>query len=246
MSAVWLILCAGVGVDAGWQRLADGGYEYIIQIEPHMLDSLNQQKHDIVSEVPPFLRDIRSYRIRVGDEELPRDAPAPGAPSSLAESRASAATKPPKLGAAHLPENDGPAMTAPPAPAPVSVNPGVAGDASVNEAGNSDPSTTDSTPEGTAASNVPPEQVVAFRNPPESPRTQNPTTTQGGNAHPLFGTLQARVLPLAQSHTWLIPAVLAGLLFSLGLNFFLTWVSWGERSRYRALLRGLKRDSASV
>jgi hypothetical protein len=70
-----MIVVLALGVDAGWQKHRDGGWEYIIQIEPYLLDSLQAQPQEIVSEVPPFLRNVRVYRIRIGDDELPRKMP---------------------------------------------------------------------------------------------------------------------------------------------------------------------------
>ena len=42
MHAMWLaaIAAATMGVDVGWQPAADGGLEYIIQLEPHQAQSL--------------------------------------------------------------------------------------------------------------------------------------------------------------------------------------------------------------
>jgi len=68
---VILLAAAVVGVDYGWQPRAGGGFEYIIQIEPEMLDSLSNGE-DIVSDLPPYLRGVRSYRITVGSGEVPR------------------------------------------------------------------------------------------------------------------------------------------------------------------------------
>jgi hypothetical protein len=61
---------AMLGVDYGWQPLADGGVEYIIQIEPQMLDSLQDGK-GLTSALPASARNIRRYRIVVGSGELP-------------------------------------------------------------------------------------------------------------------------------------------------------------------------------
>ena len=66
-------ICAAVlvlGIDVGWQPLPDGGVEYIIQIEPEMLDTLRRGE-DLGSDIPSNL-DVRSYRITVGTGKLPR------------------------------------------------------------------------------------------------------------------------------------------------------------------------------
>ena len=92
MTASCLVLWAVsiVGIDVGWQPLDDGGLEYIIQIEPEMLDSLRDGL-EIVSEVPPSLGPVRTYRIRVGKGQLPRQNAAiepPRRPGSLEQDNA--------------------------------------------------------------------------------------------------------------------------------------------------------------
>lgn len=69
------VLCLATlawGIEVGWQRLPDGQMEYIIQIEPHVLEALRGGE-EIVSDIPPGLRGVRSYRIRVGTDEVPRE-----------------------------------------------------------------------------------------------------------------------------------------------------------------------------
>lgn len=80
MGAMVLFVAAvGLGIDTGWQPLPEGGLEYIIQIEPPMLESLKAGE-EVASDIPPDLRGIRSYRIKVGTGELPRKAaPEPAA-----------------------------------------------------------------------------------------------------------------------------------------------------------------------
>jgi hypothetical protein len=82
MTGVLVCLSAAVlGVDFGWQPLADGGVEYIIQIEPQMLDSL-QDGQSLSSALPAFGHNIRRYRIVVGTADLPHHGePLPEAPS---------------------------------------------------------------------------------------------------------------------------------------------------------------------
>ena len=68
-----LLVClsaAALGVDYGWQPIAGGGIEYVIQIEPQMLESLKQGE-GVSSALPPGAKDIRRYRIMVGDGRLP-------------------------------------------------------------------------------------------------------------------------------------------------------------------------------
>ena len=91
--AAFCLLTATLGFDVGWQPLEDGGMEYIIQIEPHVLEMLKSGEQ-LVSDIPPNLRGVRSYRIVVGTEKLPREGemPEPEAPPSR-EVRLPAATQ---------------------------------------------------------------------------------------------------------------------------------------------------------
>ena len=76
------ILCIAavvLGVEAGWQPMPDGGVQYLIQIEPHMLDSLRSGEA-VESDIPPAVKEVRGYRITVGTETLPRELPPALAP----------------------------------------------------------------------------------------------------------------------------------------------------------------------
>jgi hypothetical protein len=71
MTGLFVCLSAAVlGVDYGWQPIAGGGIEYIIQIEPQMLDALTRGE-DLSSALPPAARNIRRYRIVAGNAPLP-------------------------------------------------------------------------------------------------------------------------------------------------------------------------------
>lgn len=83
MNAVLLMAATTlVGIDVGYQPLPEGGVEYIIQIEPQLLDRLAKGE-DLESAVPPEL-DVRRYRITVGNAILPRELPtsSPARPST--------------------------------------------------------------------------------------------------------------------------------------------------------------------
>lgn len=89
MTGLALLLAASaMGVDYGWRPHEEGGVEYIIQIEPEVLASL-QAGGDIVSEIHPDAHNVRRFRIRIGRGVLPRegaettaadDGPLPPAP----------------------------------------------------------------------------------------------------------------------------------------------------------------------
>ncbi|MHB8970020.1 MAG: hypothetical protein ACYC3X_10115 [Pirellulaceae bacterium] len=84
-----LIALATVGVDYGWQPGVDNQLEYIIQIEPALVRSLESGR-EIVSEIHPEARGVRRFRVRVGTEALPRigGTPAGTSPSRLSTSDA--------------------------------------------------------------------------------------------------------------------------------------------------------------
>jgi len=68
--ALLFFAIAATGVDHGWQPLPYGGVEYLIQIEPELIDTV--KRDGIASDIPPHLKDVRSYRITIGREKLPR------------------------------------------------------------------------------------------------------------------------------------------------------------------------------
>ncbi len=68
---VTMLLSAGLLTDYGWQMNSQGELEYIVQIEPELLDSLRRGE-EIVSEIPADLRNVRRVRIRVGTGPVPR------------------------------------------------------------------------------------------------------------------------------------------------------------------------------
>ena len=77
------LVIAAVGIDTGWQPLADGRFEYILQLEPEVLESLRAGR-EVASDIPASLRGARCYRLTVGGANLPRrgspPSPAPAAP----------------------------------------------------------------------------------------------------------------------------------------------------------------------
>ena len=81
-----------IGIDFGYEPASDGHLEYIIQIEPQLVESLLKGQ-DINSEIPRGL-DIRHYRLTIGTAELPRIAAKPnGMPDSPAHDSDSASAE---------------------------------------------------------------------------------------------------------------------------------------------------------
>jgi hypothetical protein len=75
MDAAFVLLALlAAGVNFGWQPADDAdGYEYVVQIEPQLLDVLkSDRKVPIESNVPPEIAPIRKVSIVVGRGDLPR------------------------------------------------------------------------------------------------------------------------------------------------------------------------------
>ncbi len=66
------IAVATLGIDYGWQRLPEGGMQYIIQLNPQALEALRAGQ-PIESDIPAGAGEVRSYRIIVGKEQLPHE-----------------------------------------------------------------------------------------------------------------------------------------------------------------------------
>jgi len=57
-----------IGVETGWQPIEEDQLEYIIRIEPQLIEAMRGGE-SVVSEIPPQLRGVRRYRIVVGDAD---------------------------------------------------------------------------------------------------------------------------------------------------------------------------------
>lgn len=92
-----LFLCASFipanaarAVTFGWQSLSGGGIEYIVQVEPDLLDTF--ARTGFTSDLPPGLHDVRSLRVMVGSDKLPHQGDTTG-PTPVAD-RAKASEQP--------------------------------------------------------------------------------------------------------------------------------------------------------
>lgn len=72
MTALTLLMSTAVfGIDYGWQPVAGDGYEYIIQIDPRMIQAMVNEE-PILSDLPAnFSQSVRRLRIMVGTGPLP-------------------------------------------------------------------------------------------------------------------------------------------------------------------------------
>jgi hypothetical protein len=74
-SALGALVVALLGVTFGWEPVDDGspGYEYVVQLEPELVDVLQSgQAVPIESYVPAEVGQIRKVRIMVGKSDLPQ------------------------------------------------------------------------------------------------------------------------------------------------------------------------------
>jgi hypothetical protein len=225
--AVLCVAAIALGIDVGWQPLPEGGLEYIIQIEPNMLQRLKDGV-EITSDVDPSLRGIRSYRIVVGNKELPRRAlPEPAGESlTLPEdspplNKEHASTDPWRLPAdpnrdrLDWPRRD--RFGSPPAAKPVSSSqsPSDAGQVS-RPPRLLDPANTTRPIEGSS---------TAFLQPPTAAEPK-PSTPAVANVQPAT----EKIPPL----TWTV--TIGALIAAVGGMLYLGWIAWDYRARYRALL----------
>jgi hypothetical protein len=69
-----------LGVEAGWKPMDSGGMEYTVQIEPGMLEALNRGE-PVESYIRPGVRDIRVFRVVIGQGKLAQEFPKASAPA---------------------------------------------------------------------------------------------------------------------------------------------------------------------
>lgn len=172
---VFMLIPATIGVDFGWERQPDNSIEYILQIEPEALDSMKTGT-ELVSSLPPQLRNIRDYRIRVGRDPLPNQNKIP--PEFGAAGTAGAQ---PNLAT----NNYAPATGYPP---------------NTTTTGNYPPPSTSPYPSGTYPTNAYPQNGNSFVNnsapPGYNPGTYNPGTQFAGGS-----TSSAGMSPVAGPST---------------------------------------------
>ena len=70
------VAAATLGFQVGWQRLPEGGMEYIIQLDPAAIDALRDGQ-PLHSDIPAEAGEIRAYRIVLGSGKPPRETPPP-------------------------------------------------------------------------------------------------------------------------------------------------------------------------
>jgi len=242
-----LVAASVIGIDVGWEELPDGGFEYIIQIEPQTLESM-QKGQDITSQMPPSVQGMRGYRITVGNAQLPHQGeppptgPSPAAPAQ-SESPAPASDTPP------APE---PAFGAPPtessaAGAATTANPAAATPQDMADADRPPPptlpldSTTKDISTRTAAFVGKDMTEVTVESPPAPADNASPETA---GTKPAAQDTQQDGTKAADSTSdsppWMpLFGTALALCASVAANVFQGWNTLSLRSRYRALVAQL-------
>lgn len=240
MGALACLSAAVLGIDYGWQPVAGGGIEYIIQIEPQMLERLKAGE-DIFSDLPPQTGNIRGYRITVGTSPLPHQGqplPSAGAAPAQAAARSPSDVMPiaprdiegPLPGPIFAPAIDKPTVghhESPAKPPQLPKNEGAK-----------------------ALANEPASENIKASHEVRRPHADDSQTKKGrgGGPHSSRPTKStAKSVPVqkpedkSSQETATEPTrpgiTMLGLFASLGGNAFLVWVAVSQRSRYRALTK---------
>ena len=208
-----------LGVEVGCQRQPDGSLQYIIQIEPELLDTLRTGKFNVESYIPDELRDVRSYQVRIGRGKLPRDdlrPPAKGSSKPAKSLNLSPPERPPgsaRTGGALKSEDPPQTLPVNPQSKPVQEKPF----AQTRQAAFVEPETTEHAGAGKVADTSTSHQAQAANGDAEKPKPWLPLTL-----------------------------ALTGLCGSLGGNLYLAWLYWEARLRYRLALAARRSASAQA
>ena len=247
LRASLLVLLAGAATTAqavqfGWQELNGGGIEYIVQVEPELLDSFHDQ--GFTSDLPPNMRDVRSIRIVVGKEKLPNQNDLRGPePKTQNQNSVSSPTEN-QVGSLHSAGNQTSANQNP-NPTPAGANRNDSAAKSELPADQSLPpmpflglgrnaASHDNSANG--AEKVANPQL----NPNEGPRDATPDANfqvvekpSVVNANSQNGASDADT----PKPWWALMGALLALFASLGANVYLAWIHQAARAKYRALVQ---------
>jgi len=220
-----------LGLDVGWRPAAGGGMEYIIQIAPHEIELFKQ--NGIEGDIPPQLKDIRMYRVVVGNDVLPRQDPPPEASNLATKASSSAASPmlfPPLVGQAKA-YNPFASLSSLVSRYPFGQ---LSADSTRPDSSRSDSTRSESS--GSASSR-------------DAPRGKDfsverwwedgPTEVQRPTVRGAAEKTQER--PQEIPKPWLpFTVVVLALFGSLGGNLYMGWITWETRAKYHALVRRLR------
>lgn len=253
-----------LGIDAYWSPLPGGGVEYIIRIEPHLLDRIaSGEVEAIQSDVPPYVKDVRAYRISAGTEQSAKRTPAAEVGSPVRTGVATDWISLPESGVECLILIEPRAFDELKQPGRTIrgvIPPHVKDVRGFKVAAGTKQSLPES-PKATVAEAARPAEAAVEKAPPDPPAFQpNPSAFQPDpKGRPLRAQRAVHVEPVGAkrkppatspagqparqeeraepSKPWLpLTLALIGLFASLGANVFLLWMAGGFRKRYRALV----------
>ena len=248
MTGATLVLATlTLGVDYGWQPTEKGDLEYIIQIEPELVQSLLEGR-EISSEVFPDLKDVRRFRIRVGDAEVPREMP-PAPASESADEPDADPDAGPRADSTDLPAYDsGPTPNNPETEASDGAPPAAAAGPTQGPAwpGKSpfpaDTAAVESSPAAAPPDALQPDpgsrpmhkQAGYIQDSAEDdPAVRSPSDAMPGEKN--SGPDGVPEPPGPEKRWWPLTAAIVALFTSLGGNAYLAWIAIDFRSRYQRL-----------
>jgi hypothetical protein len=215
----------------GWQKLDDGGEEYVVQVEPQLADLDTFRKQGFVSYVPPGLRDIRRIRIVMGSDPLPNEGD----------------MNPVGLSSTAPPPTSQPPASQPQPAAPATLPAGVSAEPLKNSRPIEPPSTKVALADGHQPADATGNVAAGNGNEPtsdsktsaaERAKQRSPSDGPEGDEPAAISSAGSATTP---PRPWLtLLAVAGGLIVSLSGNIFLGWIHWGTRNQYRALVSQLR------
>ncbi len=224
MHAVMLGVTWGLlGLDVGWRPLTGGGVEYTIQIAPHEMDIFKQ--NGIEGDVPPQLRDIRVYRVVVGNDVLLRQDPPKQPPTT---SKLSSPTAGPDVAASSSAQRKSSAYN------PFSSLSSLVSRYPFGQS-DSDPAKRPVEKEASGPKATSSDRWFGEK----QPKVEHATTKET--------TKETKETSKETPKPWLpFTVVVLALFGSLGGNLYMGWIMWETRARYHALVRRRKKGEHSL
>jgi hypothetical protein len=111
ISAVWFVVAASIGIDVGWQPVENGGYEFLLQIEPEQLERLKAGEA-LTSDLPELPGRVVRVHWLVGTDPLPQTTLPAASPQDATPSNALPAAETPPAESPTTADRPGEATTA--------------------------------------------------------------------------------------------------------------------------------------
>lgn len=251
-----------MGLQVGWQPSPDGGVEYIVQVEPELLEDLAPGDLVAQSDFPPELVSrVTSYRVTVGTEPPPRIDPPP-LPETTEDQHAES---PPGQSQA-APDQQSQEQPTPPFPAPsgasVPADTGQARMAADEAPSGGEPGTLPPTPDSQPLDSVPTsftegnglassERLQHTEDREDTEHSEPPTGSPSDASAPNGGSPSDKsandTQKASSDRPWLaLTLAVSGMVAAMAGMLYTGWLAWEYRRKYLALLRSmLDEDSAA-